>query len=459
VVYFGGQEAHQYLKNDEDNGGMSASADPSPGLRTDAEGRSHVERRPIGVTKLLVLGGALVLSLGCLLAGPSHAESTSPSAFTGTSSARLVGVDVKVAPTIVFDPLFDGGQSVAQAQLDSLGTSQAFASSVYPGSAVVALPGLLGTLTNGQVGSKNIPRYPLYVDSSYPTMASNRQQVGLYDLSARSASTESTASASDGATSATAVAHLDAPTGEVVARAESTIGELRVNDSLSVYGIHSVAEVRQPPGGSIRRTASFEISAISVLGQRLAVSGNGLEALGGTVPLGGIAQQVLTPVLAQLAAAGTKIEMFPAQQLPDGVQSAGLRMTTTVASPGQLASGVQSATIVLTIGGNTASVSSQVDPGTTGSSDRPSMAGGSLVGDPGVAAPGAVLPSAATSDVAGTAAGPAPSAADRPSPRTSLIANVPSDISAGDLYPVLIAAGVILVGAARLFPHLGRSSA
>jgi hypothetical protein len=44
-------------------------------------------------------------------------------------------------------------------------------------------------------------------------------------------------------------------------------------------------------------------------------------------------------------------------------------------------------------------------------------------------------------------------------PGTSLIATVPSDISAAGFYPVLVAAGVALFGAARLFPHLvGRSS-
>src|SRR5687767_9643460 len=104
------------------------------------EGRSRRTRqRRWSISRLLGLGGGIGTVL-CLVAVPARAEVGSASSFAATASARLVAVDIRSAPAVVFDPLFDGGQSVAQAQLDSLGTSRAFAASAYPGSTVLALP-------------------------------------------------------------------------------------------------------------------------------------------------------------------------------------------------------------------------------------------------------------------------------------------------------------------------------
>ena len=400
---------------------------------------------------------------------PVSAEVRSASSFAATASARLVAVDIRPAPTVVFDPLFDGGQSVAQAQLDSLGTSRAFAASAYPGSTVLALPGTLATVTNGKVGSDQIPRYPLYVDSSDPTKPSDHQTVGAYDLAADSTSVESRATATDGATKGAASVTVDPANGDVVARAVTTIAAVRVNDQLTLNGVRSLAEARQSPSGEVRRASTFEVDSVVILGQQVTITAEGLSLLGQKVPIGGVLQQTARPLLAVLAAQGTTIELVPAGEFPDGVITTALRITTTAAAPAALASGVKSITTTFTFGGNVASVSNQALPtfnATTpivapGSSSAPSAPRPSSSGRPS-AAPTPVRPTTSaggawTPGIA--AAAPGSSLIAGTAPSSSLVATVPSDISAAGFYPVLVAAGVALFGAARLFPHLvGRSS-
>jgi hypothetical protein len=402
-----------------------------------------------------------------------------------------VAVDIRAAPPVVFDPLFDGGQSVAQAQLDSLGTSRAFAASAYPGSTVLGLPGLIGTVTKGQVNSEQIPRYPLYVNSSDPTRPSDHQSVGTYDLGADSSSVVSRATATDGASKGAASVTVDPVTGDVVARAVTTIAAVRVTDQLTVNGVRSLAEVRQSPSGEIKRASTLEVSSVMILGQQATITAEGLSLLDQKVPIGGVAQPTLQPLLAALAAQGTTIELVPSQDLPDGVITTALRITTTAVAPAALASGVSSITTTFTFGGNVASVSNQALPtfnATTpieapGSGSAPSASRSSGFGSP-PSAPTPVRPTTSdgaawTPGVARTApdsspaliagpapgssliAGPAPDSSlfAGPPPDRSLIATVPSDISATGFYPVLVAAGVALFGAARLFPILvGRSS-
>jgi hypothetical protein len=70
---------------------------------------------------------------------------------------------------------------VAQATLDSLGTSQAFASLPYPGGTVVGLPGLIAGVTGGKVA---LPAYPAYAYSDDPTTPYARREVAGYSLRA-----------------------------------------------------------------------------------------------------------------------------------------------------------------------------------------------------------------------------------------------------------------------------------
>src|SRR5882724_12547031 len=112
---------------------------------------------------------AVVAGVIAALAGPvpAGAQFGSGSAFTATANARLVQVTFTARPPIGVDPLLDPGTATAQAQVDSLGVSQAFASSAYPGQSVLTAGGSLSTVTDGRLGSAQIPDYPLIASSGY----------------------------------------------------------------------------------------------------------------------------------------------------------------------------------------------------------------------------------------------------------------------------------------------------
>jgi hypothetical protein len=396
---------------------------------------NHVTIKPLGVAafSLLVVGFVTSAAL------PIHAQSASVANFTGTASARLGGVDMRTAPAILFDPILDGGTSVAQAQLDSLGTSTAFASTPYPSASIVQLPGLIAGVTNGQT-SGILPEYPLIANSNYPTKATDRREAGTVVLEAASAAADSRGNATDGAGRGEAEVSYDAVTNEVVARAETTIDTVRMSDQLTLNGVHSVATARKKASGDVERSATFDVAALTISGQRVALSQSGLAE-----PTG-----VLSPLLSALAAQGTTIETFPAAETADGVISAGLRITTTVAPPPSLTSGVNQIIVTYTIGGNAASVANRT-----------------FANQPGVTLTGAAANQPGSTAAAGTNASPivgapkpaataTPNASSPPSPAlTSSIAAISPTISIAAFYPVLIVAAAALFALIEIFRRRG----
>src|SRR5206468_750212 len=139
-----------------------------------------------------VAGGALALVVLVGTAGPARSDTT----FSGLAAAD--GVRVTISDPAVVPTGAELGLSgpSAQALVDSLGNSQAYAALPYPGDLAVAAPGLL----RGQ-GASGVPEYPAYA-------ASNRQgqpsadvtTPAGYALHATSDATSSKASAAGGAT-------------------------------------------------------------------------------------------------------------------------------------------------------------------------------------------------------------------------------------------------------------------
>lgn len=156
----------------------------------------------------------------------------------------------------------------AQARVDSLGESKAFASSPYPGPVAVSMPRLLAG-----VGISGIPDYPFYVSSEYPTNPEAEQEQGPYSLSASStqASSVGHARTSDAegedrqsGTSARAVGRAEGD--RLVARAEGAHDTVAFGDVLRIGGLHSVAEVVVTPTGPETVRTSFETTGVSVNG-------------------------------------------------------------------------------------------------------------------------------------------------------------------------------------------------
>ncbi len=369
--------------------------------------------------------------------------------YTATANARLVGVDFTAVPAIAFDQLVDAGVSAAQAQIDSLGTTRAFASSPYPSESVVLLPGLIAGITGGQT-SALIPPYPLIAATNETTPADHRE-LGPLVLDAQSTAGNSRGSVTDGVTRA--VARTTADDSRVVARAETTISSLQLTSVLSLDGIHTVAEATRTAGGDIDLSSSFEVAAITVLGQRIALTPSTLSLLGTDVPVGLDLSSVLGQLLTALAAQGTTIELLPAVETADGITAAGLRITTNTAAPPEIASGLKELRARETLGLASVSVSNRAagigggptDGGVTAPTSPPSLApvlGGEV---PVFDAP---VPVGSPPSVGATPApvAPAPVAATR---------SLPVDLSLSGFYPVLVLAAAVGVGLVNLIRHLG----
>ena len=364
--------------------------------------------------------------------------------YTATANARLVGVDFTAVPAIAFDQLVDAGVSAAQAQIDSLGTTRAFASSPYPSDTVVLLPGLVAGITGGQT-SALIPPYPLIAATNETTPVDHRE-LGTLVLDAQSTAGNSRGTVTDGATRA--VARTTADDARVIAHAETTISSLQLTPVLSLDGVRTTADATRAADGDIDLSSSFEVAAISVLGQRIALTPSTLSLLGSDVPLGLDLSSVLGQLLIALADQGTTLEFIPAVQTDDGITAAGLRINTIFAAPPEIASGLKEVRAGVTLGLASVSVSNRTIGGLGGPvGDLATATDGGLSLDPTlggeVPAFGAPL---ASGGVAPTPAGPGRVSTTRP---------LDVDISLSGFYPVLVLAAAVGVGLINLIRHLG----
>lgn len=365
------------------------------------------------------IGVAIALSL---LPGISRAATT----YTATANARLVGVDFTVTPAVAFDQLIDAGVSVAQAQIDSLGVTRAFASTPYPSNSVVLLPGLIAGISNGAT-SELIPDYPLIAASNETTSADHRQ-LGTIALDALSETGDSRGTITDGATRA--VARTTAKDERVVAHAETSVSSLQLTSALTLEGVRTVADATRNAGGKISTTSSFEVAALTILGQRFAVTPKTFK--------------LLAQALNALAKQGTTIEFIPAIATADGITSAGLRITSLFDVPAEVASGLQEARARVTLGLASASVSNRTLSGLDSSPILDTATAEPVVSDLVTSLPALV----ASPDL-----GAAPTL--RPLVPATRTHPLPVSDSLGSFYVVLVLAAAVGVGLVNLIRHLG----
>lgn len=365
--------------------------------------------------------------------------------YTATANARLVSVDFTTVPPIAFDQLIDAGVSVAQAEVDSLGGTKAFASSPYPSNSIVLLPGLVAGVTAGQT-SDLIPNYPL-IASTNETSPSDHRELATVVLDAQSTAGNSRGFVTDGLTRAEAVTVAD--DSKVQSRAETTVSSIKLGSALSLDGIRTVAQASRTADGEVQRSSSFEVAALTILGQRIALTPDTLSILGNDTPLGLDLGGILGQLLAQLTTQGIDIDYVPAVETDDGVTAAGLTIDMVLPVPPELASGLKEAHARVTLGLASASVSSRATgAGPVAPSIDPASPPGAPAG-----------PEADAFDV--PAVGPASAPPDRitsgpiESRRVSVGRPLPVDISLTALYPVLVLAAVIGLGLVNLIRHLG----
>jgi hypothetical protein len=388
---------------------------------------------------LIAVGSAMAVA--ALIAVPARAAGS----FQATAVAEGVRFSVSVPGAPLSDQIADAGGPVAQASLDSLGTSRAFASLPYPGDTATGLPGLVAGFTGGQV---NLPAYPAYVASDHPTQPDGQQAAPGYSLQAHSEATAASAVAStgEGNDAATRAARTEASTavqaandGSVRADA-SSITEGIVMGSLRIQSVRSTASAHLSADGHVVTDSSLDITAASINDTPVDIGPDGLTVAGTNVPLP--AGDALSTALRD---EGVSVSYLAAQPQDDGVLAPVLRLTVVAGAPG---AGQAKATYAL--GGASVRLTGTPDAPASVVAQTPTPIASGGVGDAGSS-----LSSRLGAAVDPPGASPVGVALARP----SFSAGPAVTIELSRFYAVLVGLGVVGAGAAQLVRIRGVRSA
>jgi len=276
--------------------------------------------------------------LALLVGGPLGAAAQGAEGFKGTfgalASADAVRVTWLVPHAPVSDTVFDAGGPSAQATLDSLGASQAWASYPYPGENVVTGPAIIAGASGGQI---NLPAYPFWVGSDYPTTPKAESGNGPYGLKAQSTDTSSIGSATVGLTSdaqgtvglarsvASTVAGPDGVTSEATTEVTAfAVGPLRI------ASVVSKAKAVYSASGQITRDADTQVTGVKVGETPVSLTAKGLVIGSASVPAD------IKPVADALAQAKIGLEFMPRQDSDTGVVAPAIKVTQRDDSGGSI---------------------------------------------------------------------------------------------------------------------------
>lgn len=271
--------------------------------------------------------GAPVLLAGFVV-GPLGLSAHGADGFAGTfgavASADAVRVTWIVPHAPASDTVLDFGGPSAQAALDSIGGSQAFASFPYPGENAVTAPALIAGASGGQI---NLPSYPFFVGSSYPVAPKAESGSGPYSIKAESTDTSSTSSASVGVDSngqaalglaksqASTVATPEAVTSEASSLVTGfAVGPLKIGQVISTAKVVF-------SGGTVTRDADTKVNGAMVGETPVSFTAKGLVVGSSPVPVDP------KPIVDALAAAKIGVEFMPRQDTETGVVAPTIRVT------------------------------------------------------------------------------------------------------------------------------------
>lgn len=273
-----------------------------------------------------VMGLAWLSSVALIAPGAVGAPKAACSNFAATAAADGVRSGV-ASPGFLLVEQADVQGPAAQAVVNGLGQSSAFAGAPYPGDTVMSAIGLVGADPDS---------YPLAVSSQYPGKPSGATDNPALSLSAASAERSSSAaargggstpdrSASAGATTADAKAECRGD-GSVRATAESGAEMLNFSGGvLRVGRVHSEARAIIGSSGETRLESRLAVGEITVVGQTVALTEKGLQAAGSSTPVPD------NPVLQPLKEAGIEVSYVKATKDPDGkgVRAPGMKVELT----------------------------------------------------------------------------------------------------------------------------------
>ena len=482
--------------------------------------RSGRTRRGLSRRSSLVLA-ALLGAAGCgsLVAAATSAFASGPPDETFTATALAYGIDATLDnPSIPLGLTVEGVGPTAQAELDSLQQSTAFASFPYPGQTVAGLPGIAGAL----IGFPT-PAYPLFVSSGYgqhPADA-NVPGVALHSAVTLMTSTGKATVGSDASGFTSTATSTEDGDGTVTATADTVYDGLQLAGELRLSALHSHVVAVRDPDGTLHTSSSTSIGQISVPGLSITLPMKTpgslplLNPIPGlpqpppvnlpTLPLPSGGQTIASPdigfedgaftitlplpngtkatfglpadtALAALKAVGIDASYQAAHPRSNGIDAGQLTLSTTIPAPpsNPLASGATpvtytlgraSATVDLHAVASSVGAPTGVTP-TTGSTDSTAGSAGSTtgaVGTTGTTGAGAgslgALPGGVTAPVGDVPGAAPPATVAQPGVQAqALVHHVPVR-DAADIYLVLVGAAGVGAAAALLFRTLGVRSA
>lgn len=274
---------------------------------------------------LAAAGALLMVAPLATTVRPAAGEGRFSGTFAAVASADSVRVTLVEPGVTLTKTLIDLGGPTAQAAVNSLGESRAYASFPYPGDTAVAAPGLLR-------GAGNIPApdYPLYVASDNPAIPKQEAGDGPYALRAESSDAVSKASANLGVrieglgdlglsrSESSAVSAAEAVTAH--ARTETSafsIGPLRIGH------IVSVADTVLGQDGLLTRQADTSVVGAMVGSAPVEITPGGVRVAGAAGPA-----TDMGAVNKALSGAGITVELLPKGETPSGVTAPALRITS-----------------------------------------------------------------------------------------------------------------------------------
>jgi len=350
----------------------------------------------------VALAGAALSGGFVVRAGADDVGRFSVSARSDVASVEYVDPQAPVVP---------GGQVLfatpasAQAVLDSLGASQAFAGAPYPGDFAVNFPNTVNGLANA-----GLPDYPFYVSSAYPAAPEAQRRVGVNALSARSGPSSSVGEAQTGLITgnpsvAAAVGRAQATrqADGVLAEATSSVDGLAIGTTLRLGRISTLARLTVRPGSPPVKETAVSVASVTIAGQMVGLTERGL-----VVTDKAVAPPLDVSALNQvLARAGIELRYVPAVETPSSITSASLRITWTTDVPGR--GPVRS---TLTLGQVRVSAEAQSAPPL----DLPQVTSSTGTADTALPPPSANDPSPVSTGATAAAVAAGPTAAPAPEP-------------------------------------------
>lgn len=266
---------------------------------------------------------------GTLLVLGSVRPAAGASAFSGTFAASSSADGLRVTlvqPGITLTKtLIDLGAPSAQASVNSLGESRAFASFPYPGDTVIATPGLLRG-----AGNLPAPAYPFYVGSDNPAVPKQEAGDGPYRLSAESTDVASKSLANVGVRiDGLGDLGLSRSETSVQSTAEGVTAHARTETSafsigpLRIGHVLSVADTVLGQDGLLTRKAETTIVGAMVGSAPVEITAGGITVAGAAGPAADTA-----PLNEALKGAGITVELLPKGETATGVTSPALRITS-----------------------------------------------------------------------------------------------------------------------------------